>query len=286
MLIAILNFSIIPTISLAETETQNTNIKNKQLSTLILTAKLSERDAIYLQKNIIWKIFTSQPAAAPKLLTSITGGREIFKLPAGKYTIVAIYGGAYQTLEVELKAKEVQAKELVLDAGAAEFSAIFPGQPNYSKADLEFAIFSTEDDGLKEPYLQKIKPNDTVILKAGSYNLVAYYGNEMATQNNIQVEADKLITYQIELNNAQITLSLLDPKTNQPLENTKWSIVDESSDIAYEANGKEIKPILAAGEYTILASYNGNIYEKIIKVTTAKDQTITLTADPALKQNK
>lgn len=243
---------------------------------LILQARLSE-DAPLLETGMIWRIFDARlgPDSRLPLVATLKGGSAQFQLPAGDYLIHGAFGRASATSRISLT-EEGRQEILTLNAGGLKLDGMLPVDANMDRTALFFDIYEDEIiDGERRLILPDVPANQTVRLPAGTYHIVSRYGDVNATiRADLRVEAGKVTQAALEHRAAQIVLNLLRDEDGFPLPDTSWAVLSEAGERVSEAVGPYPSMILAAGNYTVIASNREQFYQHDITVSAGVDQTV------------
>ena len=256
---------------------------------LFLDALLTEESEA-IKTGLVWRIFGSEPDIDGQLplLASAKGGSTRLQLPPGSYLVHAAFGRAGATTRIAL-GDEARHETMVLNAGGLKLEGVLPDGIPMRDQKLRFNIYEAGDaeEGERRLILPNVRPGRTVRLNAGTYHVVSNYGAVNATiRADIQVEAGKTTTAQVEHRAAQVTLNLVRGKNGFPLADTAWSVLGASGDIIAENVGAFPTMILAAGDYTVIAKNKNRVYQRDLTIQPGRDIVIKVDTETAEQINQ
>lgn len=246
-----------------------------------LEARLTP-DSPPMKYGLTWRIFLPIPGADGKLplLASHEGGSATFDLAPGEYFVNVAFGRAGTTKKLNIPTAGPPEKQvLVLDAGGLVLNAVSGTDRPIPSKELRFAIYSSEvrEDGERGLVMKDVKPNQVVRLNAGTYHVVSDYGSVNAViRADIQVQAAKLTSANIQHKAANITLKLVSSEGGEAIADTAWSILIASGDVVYESVGAFPEMVLAEGEYTAIARNKEKLYQRDFKVVAGVDANVEI----------
>lgn len=241
------------------------------------------KDSSNLTDNVHWFLF-SKDNNNLRLLTHEKGGSQSIALYEGNYTMVTTYGYAKKITHFDVVPNSNEIKNIVLQAGILSLNAHFPLKQATENArknnDFTFSLTklseNDEDDDEDNIEIGVILSKQPITLTAGSYEINTYFRGQLAAKNDLKIIEGRHVQADILLDSAQIKVHLANREGGEALIGPIWSIFAETSDLAYEKASSYIEPILASGKYTIIATYKGEVYQKVITVKPGEHQHIEL----------
>ncbi|WP_370930874.1 hypothetical protein [Bartonella sp. DGB1] len=257
--------------------TPSLQAKQQNVTTLSLNASITDNND-FLKDNVNWFLFTNNENK-PKLIFQKKGGSEVLTIPKGDYILVTLYGYAKDISYLNITNDNYK-KNINLNAGILSLSPYFKDKKNIKKQELKDFSFSisliNEEQDSEIVVIDKILPETPIIIKQGFYNITTYYRGEIAAKNELNIVAGKYTQADVKLDSAQITVSLANSESGEALAGTSWSIITETNDLVYEKTSSYISPMLIAGTYTVMAKYDGELYQKNIMVKSGEHKNVTL----------
>lgn len=231
-----------------------------------------------INRGVTWRIFLEQ-ASAPgglRLVTTSNDAAASFRLPAGNYVINASYGRASLTKRVVIGTAAVQ-DGFVLNAGGLRLGGTV-GERRIPDSRLSFSIFTGPGPG-GVIVVDNVRPNRILRLPVGDYYVTSKYGDANAIMSgDVHVQAGRLSDVTLHHRAAQITLKLVSEKGGEAIANTAWSVLTPGGDAVQEAIGAFPSMVLAAGEYTVIARYEGHIFSDKFTVDSGLDREVEVLA--------
>ena len=229
-----------------------------------------------LADGITWRIFGALPGPDGELPLLVTGrgGSTAFEVPAGDYIVHAAFGRAGATRRIVVN-QDGQTESLIIDAGGLRLDAVVGEDEPVPPDRLSFEIAQETENGELIVVVPNAAPQQVVRLGAGTYHVISRYGDVNAiVRADIEVEAGKLTEAVIRHAGAAVTLKLVSTEGGEALANTAWTVLTEGGDTVHESVGAFPSMILAEGDYTAVASHQGQVYSRDFTVEAGMDRDI------------
>jgi len=239
-------------------------------------------DGEALPSGVTWRVFPGRPDPDNRLpLIGEAGGGAIdVRLPPGDYLVHAAYGRAGATKKIRVNPSG-GSDTVVINAGGLRLSALVGDNEPLGANDVSFDVYAPDEDGSDERALlvSDAPPDQTIGLNAGIYHVICRYGDANAVvRADIRVEAGKLTEATVYQKAARLTLKLVAAHGGEALANTSWSVVTPEGDRVVESVGAFPSVVLAAGNYTAIASHQGSNYRRDFKVEPGLDRDVEVIA--------
>lgn len=243
-----------------------------------LRARLVEGGAT-LDSALVWRIFEPEPTDSGKyrLLGTHRAATMSDKLAPGEYLVNAAYGLANLTKKIRVRDGQPLENVFVLNAGGLRLDAALPNGESIPPNSVRYDIFAGDPDqfGNREKVIGDAKPGLVIRLNAGAYHIVSVYGDANAVvRADVTVEPGRLTEATINHSAAKVTFKLVRQPGGEALADTRWSVLTPGGDTVKESAGALPTHILAAGEYSVLASHDGEKYDRNFEVTPGEAQQI------------
>ncbi|MCB1478859.1 MAG: hypothetical protein R3D43_10940 [Tepidamorphaceae bacterium] len=234
-----------------------------------LYARLTE-EAGALGSGVRWRVYRAAPEADGSFMTvaSSEEPQPVINVAPGDYVAVAIYGHAVASRKITV-ANEPFREAVTLNAGGLRLTS----QDSTGKAlppkSVKLSVYSAEQDefGQRKLVAENAEPGRVMVLNAGSYHIVSQYGDaNSAVRDDVKVEPAQLTDARITHTAAAITFKLVNEAGGEALANTAWSILSQGGDVVKESYGAFPTHILAAGDYSVIARHENNIYNREFSV--------------------
>jgi hypothetical protein len=240
-------------------------------------------DGDALPSGVAWRVFGAHPGPDGRLpLIGEAGGGAIdVRLPTGDYLVHAAYGRAGATKKVTV-GPNGGGDTVVINAGGLKLSALVGDDAPLGAGDVSFDVYAPDDDGSDERVLlvSDAPPDQIIGLNAGIYHVICRYGEANAVvRADIRVEAGKLTEATVYQKAARLTLKLVSEHGGEALANTSWSVLPADGDRVLESVGAFPSVVLAAGEYTAVASHQGLSYQRNFTVEAGLNREIEVIAE-------
>jgi hypothetical protein len=242
---------------------------------LLLEARLVEGGPA-LGAGVSWRIFGAAPLAdgSLPLLASTEGGAITFRVAPGDYLVHAAFGRAGVTKRLTVTAADA-VESLVLNAGGMRLGAIVGEEEPIAADRLTFEILQEDVDGNLVTVVPAATPGHIVRLGAGTYHVISRYGTVNAVvRADIEVEPGRLTEAMMRHTGAQVTLKLVSEEGGEALANTVWAVLTPDGTTLHESMGAFPSIVLAAGDYTAVATHQEQVYSRDFQVESGADRDI------------
>lgn len=235
-------------------------------SKIRLEAFVSEGGAA-VTSGVVWRIFNPKPDKEGKyeLLGTMRDPVATAMLEPGEYLVNAAYGLSNTTKKVTVEPGKPLQETLILNAGGLRLNSVQPGGQPIAPNSVRYDIFADEADqfGNRKKILGNAKPGIIIRLNAGVYHVVSVYGDANAVAKaDVTVEPGRLTEATVNHSAARVTLKLVHQPGGEALAGTQWQVLSPGGDVVKESVGALPTHILAAGDYSVLAKYNGSNFTR------------------------
>ena len=232
-----------------------------------------------VKSGLIWRVFTPEPGpnGARKLVSTHRDAMPTAALVPGEYLVNAAYGLSNLTKKIKVESGRSLEETFVLNTGGLKLAAVLASGERLPPASVRFDILSDEEDqfGNRHNILENAKPGLVIRLNAGAYHIVSLYGDANATvRADVTVEPGKITEATVKHAAAPVTFKLVQSPGGEALADTKWSILTTTGDVVKENTGALPTHILAAGNYAVVASHNGESYTNKFSVASGQTEQI------------
>jgi hypothetical protein len=232
-----------------------------------------------VKSGLIWRVFTPQPGpnGARKLVSTHRDAMPTAALVPGVYLVNAAYGLSNLTKKIKVESGRSLEETFVLNTGGLKLAAVLASGETITPGSVRFDILSDEEDqfGNRHNILENAKPGLVIRLNAGAYHIVSLYGDANATvRADVTVEPGKITEATVKHAAAPVTFKLVQSPGGEALADTKWSILTTTGDVVKENTGALPTHILAAGNYAVVASHNGESYTNKFSVVSGQTKQI------------
>jgi von Willebrand factor type A domain len=232
-----------------------------------------------VKSGLIWRVFTPQLESngARKLVSTHHEARPTAALLPGEYLVNAAYGLSNLTKKIKVESGRSLEETFVLNTGGLKLAAVLANGDALPGPSVHFDILSDEEDqfGNRHKTLEDAKSGVVIRLNAGAYHLVSTYGDANATvRADVTVEPGKITEATVKHAAAAITFKLVQRPGGEALADTQWSILTPTGDVVKENTGALPTHILAAGNYAVVASHNGESYTNKFSVVSGQTKQI------------
>lgn len=248
---------------------------------LKVAARLVE-DGSILTDGLIWRVYRAQPLAdgSFELVEESEAADPSFTLPADDYIVHVAYGLANTASRVSLR--EGPAEQTVdLNAGGLTIAAIGALEEPIPEKLTSLSVYSSEQDeyGQRKLLVEQAIPGKVIRLNAGTYHVVSRFGDANSVMRaDILVKPGEMTDATIQHSAAAITLKLVNEPGGEALANTAWSILSPGGDVVKESYGAFPTHVLAAGEYSVVARHEGQLYNRDFTVDPGRDAEVEIIA--------
>ncbi|MCB1482167.1 MAG: hypothetical protein KDJ55_09405 [Rhodobiaceae bacterium] len=246
-----------------------------------LYARLTE-DAGALSSGVHWRLYRTTPEADGSFMTVASSDepQPVINVAPGEYVAVAVFGHAVASRKITVE-QEPFREAITLNAGGLRLTSLgFDGKALSPKV-AKLSVYSAEQDefGQRKLVVENAQPGRVIVLNAGSYHIVSQYGDaNSVVRDDVKVEAAQLTDARIKHSAAAITFKLVNEAGGEALANTAWSIVSPGGDVVKESFGAFPTHILAAGDYSVIARHENNIYNRDFSVQPGLTQEVEVVA--------
>lgn len=250
--------------------------------TVSFEARLT-KDGEAMRDGLTWRVFKSVPDANGRLelVASAEGGSKTIELAAGEYFVNCAFGRASTTRKVSVPrtGEDKVDVALVLEAGGLVLNATLGDDSRADPDLLRFTVYEDRGDK-RELVIENLKPDTILRLRAGTYEIVSYYGDLNAeAQARLKVKAGEITEATLKQHAAVVTLTLAASKGGEALADTSWTVLGASGDVLTESRSAYPSMILAEGEYTAIARNKDIVYEKNFTVAPGQSTQVELLLD-------
>jgi hypothetical protein len=247
----------------------------------LLEARL-QNDGEALPSGVTWRVFAPHPAPDGKLplIGEARGGAIEVSLQPGDYLVHAAYGRAGATKKITV-GPAGGSDAVIINAGGLKLTAMVDKDEPLAPTEISFDVYAPDEDGSDERILlvPNAPPDQVIGLNAGVYHVICRYGDANAVvRAEIRVEPGKLTEATVYQKAARLTLKLVGSHGGEALANTKWAILTPQGDSVVESVGAFPSVVLAAGDYTAVASHEGRSYERNFTVETGLNRDVEVIA--------
>jgi hypothetical protein len=230
--------------------------------------------------GLIWRVFAGETDAAGdlQLIDTARGGSVTVPLAPGDYVVHVAFGRVAKTEPVTIGDAD-KSLDVVLNAGGLRLDATAGDGGIIPPERLSFDIMEDDSDAEGEDeaaaLVQDAKPGMLIRLPAGTYHVISRYGEvNSIVRADITVTAGKLTEAVLRHDAAEVTLKLVSAEGGEALANPSWLVLTAGGDTVHESVGAFPSLVLAAGTYTAVASYQGEIYSREFKVESGVDHDV------------
>ncbi|MCB1474272.1 MAG: hypothetical protein H6878_11935 [Rhodobiaceae bacterium] len=246
-----------------------------------LYARLTEKDGA-LASGLRWRVYrvAAESDGSHATVASSEEPQPVINVPAGDYVAVAVFGHAVGTKKFTVSADPFR-EAITLNAGGLRLTAMKYDGGDISPKAVKLSVYSAEQDefGQRKLIVENAKPGQVIVLNAGTYHVVSQYGDANSTvRDEIKVEPAELTDARITHSAAAITLKLVNEAGGEALANTAWSVLSPAGDVVKESFGAFPTHILAAGDYSVIARHEGQLFNREFSVQPGIAQEVEVVA--------
>ena len=248
---------------------------------LQVTARLTDEGETLLD-GLSWRVYRAQPAVdgSFEMVDESSAPAPVFTLPADDYIVHVAYGLANTASRVSLR--EGPAEEtLDLNAGGLRLTALGILEEPIPDREVAISVYSSEQDeyGQRKLLIEQASAGKIIRLNAGTYHVVSRFGDANSVMRaDLRVQPGQLTDATIRHRAAEVTLKLVNEAGGEALANTAWSILSPGGDVVKESYGAFPSHVLAAGEYSVIARHEGNLYSRDFVVESGRDSEVEIVA--------
>ncbi|WP_246669012.1 hypothetical protein [Ancylobacter sp. TS-1] len=229
----------------------------------------------FIPRGLVWRVFADRPEAsgAYPLVAEAADPAPVFFLSPGGYVVHVSYGLASVARRIVV-GDESRREQLVVPAGGVTLHSDVNDRPIPTQK-VTYDIFEgsfLQGRASTRPYFRGASSGDTIILPAGDYYVVSTYGEGNAViQADVAVAPGKVTDATLHHRAGEVTMRLVRVAGGEALPETQWSILTPGGDGIKESINSLPVFVLAEGEYTAVARYEGKTYTKEFAVEAGKD---------------
>ncbi len=239
-----------------------------------MSARYGEKEGL-VPRGLVWRVFADrpEPSGAYPLVAEAAEPAPVFFLSPGGYVVHVSYGLASVARRIVV-GDESRREQITVSAGGIRLHADV-GDKQIPPQKVTFDIFEgsfLQGRASSRPYFRGANAGDLVVLPAGDYYVVSTYGEGNAViQADIAVAAGKVADATLHHRAAEVVLHLVSAPGTPPLADAQWSVLSPGGDSIKESINANPVFVLAEGEYTAVARYEGKTYTKDFKVEAGQD---------------
>ena len=235
--------------------------------TFVMNAGLAAFTASYaeggkaIKKGMRWDIYGLEKdleGKRPHINGNYTG-TPVFRLPEGRYFVVAKRGDATLSKEVAVTAGKRTETNFVIDAGLLALSATLTAGKDPLKKGMRWDVYSLEKDleGKRKHINGNYEAKPVFALPAGKYHVVAKAGQAIKAAE-VEINPGKRTESSFELNAGKVKLVALAKDGSQLKKGLRWDVYAAEKDIEgkrrHFVGGYAAAPIytLNAGDYLVV----------------------------------
>ena len=208
-----------------------------------------------------------------------------FRLPAGKYLVVAKRGKAEVSKEIKVTAGKLTETKFVMNAGLLAVSAVLTPGKDVLKKGMRWDVYSGSKnlDGKRKHFDGNYDARPSFTLPAGKYYVVSKNGSAVKT-GEVEVMAGKRTEIQFDLNAGKVKLAARAKDGGALKKGLRWDVYSAKKNM--EGKRKHIRgnydaaPIftLNAGNYLVVLKFGQTTRERklIVKAGDGKQIDIVL----------
>lgn len=248
---------------------------------LQVTARLID-DGETLVDGLAWRVYRAQPSVDGtfEMVDESRAPAPVFNLPADDYIVHVAYGLANTAARVSLREGPVD-ETLDLNAGGLRITALGVLEEPIPARQMVLSVYSSEQDeyGQRKLLVEEAPAGKIIRLNAGTYHVVSRFGDANSVMRaDLRVQPGQLTDATILHRAAEVTLKLVNESGGEALANTAWSILSPGGDVVKESYGAFPSHVLAAGEYSVIARHDGNLYSRDFIVESGRDSEVEIIA--------
>lgn len=222
-----------------------------------------------------------------KEVTRSGAASQLFKLPAGKYHIVAQHGKAYTSASVEISANALSEYTFDMNVGYFRVNAIMAeGMPPIEDNMFYWVYHAKKDlEGNRKEVARSGAASQLFRLAAGKYYVVAQHGKALS-EKEITVEAGALSEETLVENSTIVRVTPTVANGGVLANDVFWWVYDAKKDL--EGNHREIARsgaveqtfILPAGDYIFAVRNAGQIHNTDVTLEPGEQKKMTVEIQP------
>lgn len=240
-------------------------------------------DGPTLERDLSWSVYALSDAGVANddlVLTSLGGSLED-NLPPGSYVVHVAYGMASLSRPLTIGPNGIE-ERFTLGAGGISLRGATAADDFLPDDLVTFEVYSSQDDldNGAEPVAMDVDERTVLVLPSGRYTVLSRYGDVNATVTaELDVESGQLTEAVMFHQAAEITLKLVNEPNGEALPNTSWTIFNAGGDPIREFVGAFPTMVLAAGDYSVVARHEGEVFTRNFSSVTGVDREVELVAE-------
>jgi len=229
----------------------------------------------FIPRGLVWRVFADRPEAsgAYPLVAEAAEPAPVFFLSPGGYVVHVSYGLASIARRIAVGA-DSRREQISMQAGGVKLQSDVNDTPIPTQK-VAYDIFEgsfLQGKTSSRPFFRGANSGDLVVLPAGSYYVVSTYGEGNAViQADLSVQPGKVTDATLHHRAAEISLRLVNATGGAALSEAQWSVLTPGGDTIKESMGTVPVFVLAEGEYTAIARYDGKTFSREFTVEVGKD---------------
>jgi hypothetical protein len=241
-----------------------------------LTAQVTENSGA-IAEGLVWRIFDTKTDNSGQLALAARSDAAVahIELPPGNYVVHAAYGRAQATDTLSV-AEGANAKSVILEAGGLRLNAAISGDIPIPINLLRFDIYTagaTESD--RTMAAQNLGANDIVILNAGTYHVVSYFGAINAVvRADLRVEPGQLTDATLYHKAAQVSFRLVGVAGGEAIADVDWTVKTADGATVFSEIGAFPATALREGDYLVLAKRGDTVFNREFQVQAGQPRDI------------
>jgi len=250
---------------------------------------ISTTGAAVLENNMFYWVYENKKdlEGNRKEIARSGAAGQLFKLPAGKYFIVAQHGQAYANATLEVTANSLSEYTFDMNVGYFRVNAIMAdGMPPIENNMFYWVYYDKKDmEGNRKEIDRSGAANQLFRLPAGKYFVVAQHGQAYSNKE-IAVEAGSLLEETMVVNSAIIHVTPTVANGGALADDVFWWVYAAKADL--EGNHKEISRsgsveetfILPAGDYIFTVKNAGKTHDTNVTLKPGEQKNMTVEIQP------
>ncbi|MDB5506568.1 MAG: hypothetical protein JWR75_1206 [Devosia sp.] len=246
-----------------------------------LTAQVTE-GGTNIAAGLVWRIFDTRTDNTGELalVAKSDEADAQLTLPPGEYVVHVAYGSAQASDSLTVAVGDND-KTLVLDAGAMRLTAAIAGDIPIPPELMHFDIFTggvSESD--RRLVAENLAPNDMVTLNAGTYHVVAYFGDVNAmVRADLRVEPGQLTDATLYHHAAVVNFKLASEAGGEAIADVEWTVKTSDGETVFSELGAFPTTVLAEGTYLVLAKRGDQVFNREFEVLPGAARDIDVLTD-------
>ena len=235
-----------------------------------------------LDRDLAWTVYAldDETIDDDDLVLSSMGGALQGRLAPGSYMVHVAYGMASLSRPLTVGRQGLE-EQFTLGAGGMTLRGAIAADDFLPDELVRFEVYregeSPEEGG--QPIVADVDERTVLVVPAGRYTVISRYGDVNATvRAQLDVEAGELTEAVMFHQASEITLKLVNEPNGEALPNTAWSVLNAGGDIVREYVGAFPTMVLSAGDYTVIARHEGQVFTREFSSVAGVDREVELVA--------